>query len=140
MKPRPTPPPIDHQAFIRMLSKRLPSVFAGIHETDRGSLYLEMGGFADATCKHIEAGQFEAVAEHLRFIDEVLETADEQVQSAVAVSYLEHLGLSGNDQNHVRARCMLSRRQLAIYHALEESWRKTGQWLKQTGKRPPGRP
>jgi len=133
-KNKPTPPRIDHQAFIRMLTDRFPSIAAAIDEDDRGVLTLEMHEFADATREAIERSDLDSVREHLRFVDEVLSRADDEVENAVAVSYLEHLDLSMDDDIHIRARCMLSSRQLAIYKALEEGWKQTGEWLKQTRK------
>ena len=129
------PPGIDHQVFIQMLTDKFPSIAATIDEMDRGLLHLETGRFADATRAAIEAGDLETVAQHFRFVDEVLARADSDVENAIAVSYLEHLDLPLDDPKHIRARCMLSARQLRMYKALEESWRKTGEWLKQTKDR-----
>lgn len=123
---------IGRKVFTKMLNERFPSVFARVHQLDRGILTFVVEALADATREAIESERFDVVSQHFHFVEEVLQYADSTVRGALGASYIEHLGLSGSDAIHMKARTMLLPLQLALYKEVEEGWRQTGEWLKQT--------
>ena len=86
---------IDHRRFIELLTGRFPEVAASIDDCDEGLLHLEMATLARATQAAIDAREWKTVRRHFAFVDEAFRAADEYVENAVYVSYLENLSDGG---------------------------------------------
>ena len=81
---------IDYAEWSRMLAEEFPEVPQAYDEYSRGLLHCEMGTFARLTDEAIGEGDAERVARHFAFVDRVRKQADEYVENAIDVSYIEN--------------------------------------------------
>jgi hypothetical protein len=79
-----------------------------------GLLHLQVATLSHHTEAAIESGDLAAVRRHFAFVDRMLADADEDVDNAIHVSYLEHLLLDG--EHGAAAEALLTAR-------LREGWR-----------------
>jgi hypothetical protein len=114
--------------FERRLAERFPSIAAEIDDFERGLLHMEMAVLAHATCKAIDAADWEQVQAHIGFVDELLSAADPDLENAVYVSYLENVFLSSEDPRYWSARSLLSERLQTALADLEAHWKKIAEW------------
>jgi hypothetical protein len=82
---------IDYAEWSRMLAEVFPEVPAAYDKYSTGLLHCELGTFARLTDEAIEAGDSERVAKHFVFIDQARKQADDFVENAIDVSYIEYL-------------------------------------------------
>lgn len=90
-RPAPAAPKIGRDQFVALLTERFPAVAAAITDIAAGLVHCEMAELRRATNAAIAAGDLATVRRHFEFVDEVLRAADEAVENAVVVSYLEDL-------------------------------------------------
>ncbi len=90
-----------------------------------GLLHVQFGCLSNYTEAAIDAGDLSTVRRHLEFIDRVFAQADEFVDNAVRVSYLEHIFFTG--PYGAPAEALLSSR-------LREAWLDIHAHLEQLGR------
>ncbi len=110
--------------FEELLANRFPEIAGQISEVERGLLHLEMAAFARATCAVIDRGEFNVVAVHLAFIDELFREPAPDLENAIYVSYLENVFLGRDDERYRSVRFTLSDRLQAALVDLETHWKK----------------
>jgi hypothetical protein len=84
---------VNRDEFIRRLEDRFPAIAAEIDGLDQGLLHLEMAVFARATAAAIDDGDRSKVTDFFAFAEEIVVTADSDVENAIYVSYLENIFL-----------------------------------------------
>ena len=114
--------------FEQLLANRFPEIAGQISEFERGLLHLEMGAFARATCLAIDRGDFNEVAVHLAFIDELFGDAPPDLENAIYVSYLENVFLGRDDERYRSVRSTLSDRLQTALGDLEADWKKIAEF------------
>ena len=97
----------DREAFLQALATRFPKIAANISPIESGLLHPEMAVVSQATQEAIAEQDWEAIASHFAFVEEVLVGADEAVKNAVYVSYVENVFLGETSANYISARAML---------------------------------
>ena len=100
-------PPINHAAFIAMLSEQLPEVAAEIDDCSAGLLHPEMATVARCTVAAAKSGAWEAVRRHLAFVEQVLRSADDDAENAVYLSFVEKLPVWDGDDCSPELEAML---------------------------------
>lgn len=90
--------------FIRHVTLHLPEVAARIEEDDFGILHLEMGAMKLATRDALLRYDFHTVRRHFAFIAYLFAHADNALQDAIRISYLEGLLLDETAPGYARAR------------------------------------
>lgn len=93
--------------FIHHVTLHLPEVSARIEEDDFGVLNLEMGAMKLATREAILCYEFHTVRRHFAFIAYLFEHADNELQDAIRVSYLESLFIGEETPEYENARSLL---------------------------------
>ncbi len=84
----------DARAASAALWEEFPELREELEE-DEGLLHLHFAALARHTEAAIAAGDLATVRRDFMFVDRVLAHADEFVDNAIHVSYLEHVDLSG---------------------------------------------
>ncbi len=102
-----TQTPIDRELFLTALAERFPEITARISDVEAGLLHPEMSVVSAATRNAIEAGDWNAVAAHFKFVAEIFAGGNEAVRNAVCVSYLENVLLGETAVQFSTARAML---------------------------------
>lgn len=93
--------------FIHHVLLHLPEVAARIGEDDFGTLHLEMGAMKLATREAILRYDLHAVRRHFAFIAYLFAHADNALQDAIRISYLEGLFLDEPASAYGRARAVM---------------------------------
>jgi hypothetical protein len=74
--------------FVAQFLRRFPEVDDRQDASVRGLLHCEKGWISRMTDEAIESGNFRLVRAHFEFIDEALFHASDELENAIAVSYL----------------------------------------------------
>jgi hypothetical protein len=114
--------------FEELLANRFPEISGQISEVERGLLHLEMATFARATCAAIDRGDFNEVAVHLAFIDELFRDAAPDLENAIYVSYLEDVFLGRGEERYRAIQATLSDPLQAVLVDLEGHWKKIAEF------------
>jgi hypothetical protein len=93
--------------FIHHVTLHLPEVSCLIEEDDFGILHLEMGAMKLATREAILSYEFHTVRRHFSFISYLFEHADQDLNDAIRVSYLENMFIGEETPEYEHARSML---------------------------------
>ncbi len=83
---------IDHRQFLELLTGEFPEL-ADIIRNKYELLHLEVAAFRQATEDAMDAGNLWTAEKHFRFVERVLPDADDEVDNALEISYLEDLAL-----------------------------------------------
>lgn len=105
--------------FIHHVTLHLPEVASRIEEDDFGVLHLEMGAMKLATRESILRYEFHTVRRHFSFIAYLLEHADQELQDAIRVSYLESLFIGEETPEYEHARGLMSKNLLEVLKKLD---------------------
>lgn len=89
---------------------------------------MEMAVFARATCRAVDAADWDQVQAHFGFAGELLSAASPELENAVYVSYLEDVFLSSEGHQYLLARSMLSERLQTALAEIETHWRRVAEW------------
>ena len=98
---------MGREEFIRHVTLHLPEVAARIEEDDFGVLHLEMAAMKLATRDALLRFDFHTVRRHFAFISYLFAHADNALQDAIRISYLEALFLDETASEYDRARAFL---------------------------------
>jgi len=83
----------DRDAFIKLLGERFPEVVATFTDVDEGLLHLEVAAFRICVERAMDEGRLWDTERYLRFVDEILPLADEALDNAIGVSFIEDFAL-----------------------------------------------
>lgn len=112
---------VDREQMVRILIEEFPSLEEEIRDDVwAGLVHLEIGCFARYTQRQIDGGNREEVQRCFAVADRILKNADEQVDNAVYVSYLEHLDLHDGKRQRSWAKGMMSPLVLAGWKQMNE--------------------
>ena len=95
--------PLDHQRFIAALTQQFPEVAATLDDIDDGLLHLEMAAFRRCVENAMDEGRLWDVERYCRFIDESLRNADDALDNAIGVSFIEDFALGEWSENRHKA-------------------------------------
>lgn len=80
---------VDRNAFMKTLSERFPVVHSAIDEIDDGLLHCEVAVLRRSAEKAMDEGHLWKAEQFFRFIEEILPGADEALENAVEISFIE---------------------------------------------------
>lgn len=84
-----------------MLGERFPEVIDSFSDIDDGLLYLEVAAFRRCAETAMDERRLQAVESYFRFVDEILPLADEYLENALEVSFIEDFALGElTDRRH----------------------------------------
>ncbi len=117
---QPTPARSD---FASRLASHFPEIADRIDESDLGILHLEVGELKLATAHAIARRDWDAVAAHFAFVNDLLQDdGNTDLRDAVHVSYLGNLFYGETSINHAKARCMLPQRLAGALYDIERHY------------------
>jgi hypothetical protein len=103
--------------FLAELFERFPGLESKRDKSAKGLLHCEMGWFSHKTSEAIEIGAFRSVRHHFEFIDFASTHASDELENAIAVSYLENV-FGIHTPNTAKARDLLTTRLAALVAAM----------------------
>lgn len=99
---------------------------------DEGLLHLQFAALARHTEEAIASGDLATVRRDLMFVDRILAGADEFVDNAIHVSYLEHMEFAGDHAEAAEA--FLSSRLRQGWHSIHEYMRRVAEISRTAGQ------
>ncbi len=113
--------------FIEGVRKRFPESLKEMYDLEDELLHIDMDNFAKTTEAAIEAQDTELVKDHFNLISEMLSRADQNLENAISVSYLECVFLFKDDTKTKKSRQLLPGNLAKELDELEEHFKKLGQ-------------
>ena len=87
------PKRLDREAFVGSVRSQFPEVAATIGDIDDGLLHLEVAAFRRCVEAAMDEGRFWDVERYCRFIAESFANADDALDNAIGVSFIEDFAL-----------------------------------------------
>ena len=88
---------LDRDAFLKLLAEQFPEVSATIDDIADGLLHLEVAAFRRCVETAADSGRLWDVERYLRFVDDILPQADDALDNALGVSFIEDFALDCTD-------------------------------------------
>ena len=87
------PQRLNRASFIRAISSQFPEVAAIIDDIDSGLLHLEVAAFRRCVEHAMDVGRLWDVERYCQFIADSLADADDSLENAIGVSFVEDFAL-----------------------------------------------
>ncbi len=87
------PTRINHESFIKAVTSLFPEVVASIDEFEDGLLHLEVAAFRQCVENAIDNGRMWDVERYCRFIADQYANADDALENAIGISFIEDFAL-----------------------------------------------
>ena len=118
------PTRLNRESFIAAIASQFPEVAANIDEVDDGLLHLEVAAFRRCVEDAIDNGQMWNVERYCRFIYDSFANADDALDNAIGVSFIEDFALGEITEQRRRAVHERMPKQLrAEIIAINDRWR-----------------
>ncbi len=118
------PKRLNRESFISAVAAQFPEIAATIDEIDEGLLHLEVAAFRRCVENAIDNGRMWDVERYCRFIADSFKCADDALDNAIGVSFIEDFALgeiTDERREAVRDRMPKDLRDEII--AVNETWR-----------------
>ena len=88
---------LDRDAFLKLLADQFPEVAEIFTDIDDGLLHLEVAAFRRCAESAADSGRLWDFERYLRFVDEIIPQADDALDNALGISFIEDFALDCND-------------------------------------------
>ncbi|NNE00268.1 MAG: hypothetical protein HKN47_23360 [Pirellulaceae bacterium] len=114
---------LDREAFLELLADQFPEVVATIDEISTGLLHLEVAAFRRCVENAADSSRLWDVQRYLKFVDDIVPRADDELGNAIGVSFIEDFALECNDarRNAIRERAPKRIREMIV--VVNSQWR-----------------
>jgi hypothetical protein len=84
---------LNRESFINAIAAQFPEVAAAFDEIDNGLIHLEVAAFRRCVENAIDNGRLWNAERYCRFISDSLANADDDLDNAIGVSFIEDFAL-----------------------------------------------
>lgn len=115
---------LDRESFVHSIKSQFPEVAATIDEIDDGLLHLEVAAFRRYVENAMDGGRFWDVERHCCFIAESFANADDALDNAIGVSFIEDFALGEiTEQRLIAVRERMPKKLRDEIVAIDDRWR-----------------